>query len=300
MPPNAPASFQPASALEKTVYLKALMMGPAGAGKTTIACCTSPRPVGVILCEDDTALNYPRVSLRDDEGMSAKDIDKVLLFTKVGNWEQMMAAVQTARAAAEAGDIKTLVVDPLNFWADRLLDQCQKWHLTKEGNEDGRKAHPELTKRLRQLTYQLLGLPCHVVVVSHYMDVGDAAKRGGPDKVPMLPNKESRAVVHGMFPHKLWMQISEAGKRVFIMTPQGFTGPGVRGYKGASEIEADIGTLMSALSLPGALVKETVAPKAAPSNVRPLTSRPTTPSPNKPTSQPVRSQPQRPTNNVRR
>jgi hypothetical protein len=221
----------------------------------------------------------------------------------------MMKAVQEARAAAEAGDIKTLVVDPLNFWADRLMDQCNVWHKTKEGNEDGRKAHPECTKRLRQLCYQLLGLPCHVIVVTHYLDVGDAAKRGGPDKVPMLPNKEARSVVHGMFPHKLWMQFDDKGERIFVMTPQGFTGPGVRGYRGASTIPASIQGLMRELSLPGAEEEEErPAPKAvaapAPKPTAPISrpavpaktlqnghsaTKPTTPNPARPITRPIQS-----------
>jgi len=244
--------FQPASALEKTVRVKALLLGSAGIGKTTVAVCTVPRPVGVLLCESDSSLDYARVAMREDEGLSERDIDKVLSFQSVGTYESMLKAVQEARVAADAGEIASLVVDPFNFWADRLTDQAFGWTKTKDGNEDGRRAHPEATKRARQIIYQLLNLPCHVVVVSHYMDVGDAAKRGGPDKVPMLPNKEMRAIVHGMFPHKLWMQMNDQGQRVFVTTPQGATGPGVRGYRGASEIPADFAVLMDKLSIPGA------------------------------------------------
>ena len=301
-------AFQPASALEKTVRVKALLLGSPGIGKTTVAVCTAPRPVGVILCEGDTALDYARVAMREDEGLSDKEIDKALVYLRVDSWDSMLKALADARAAAESGEIKSLVVDPLNFWADRLMDQCTKWTMTKDGNEDGRKAHPDLTKKMRQIVYQLLGLPCHTIVVSHYMDVGDAAKRGGPDKVPMLPNKEARAVVHGMFPHKLWMQFNQEGtKRVFVMTPQGATGPGVRGYRGASEIPADIGALMTALSIPGAptpkttsTAKSTPAPavRAAPvAAAKPITT-PTRPS--SPTSRTTTPSQPRPNNNTTR
>lgn len=258
--------FQPASTLEKTVRLKALLMGRGGVGKSTVAITTCPRPVGAILCEGDTALDYPYSVLRDDEGLSTAQIDKVLKYTRVSDWDSMIKAVAAARELAEKGEIETLVVDPLNFFADRLIDQCFVWHKTKEGNEDGRKAHPECAKRLRQICYQLVNsLPCHVIVVSHFLDVGDAAKKGGPDKVPLLPNQEARAIVHGMFPHKLWMEMQE-GKRVFVMTPEGYAGPGVRGYRGASTLPADIGTLMSALRLPGADEISDVARRALKSN----------------------------------
>jgi hypothetical protein len=250
-PGTASLSFRPASSLEDTVKLRALLMGPAGAGKTSVAVLTAPRPVGVILCETDSALDYPRVHMREVEGLNAKEIDKQLKFMKVSSWETMQQALAASRAAADAGDIKSLVVDPFNFFTDNLMDQCFKWTQTQDGKEDGRRAHPEATKRIRQIVNQLMNVDCHVVVVSHYMDVGDAAKKGGPDKVPMLPNKEARVIVHGMFPHKLWMEMRN-GKRVFVMTPQGFTGPGVRGFRGAKEIPADIGTLMNALHLPDA------------------------------------------------
>jgi hypothetical protein len=277
---------------------------------TTVAVCTAPRPVGVILCEGDTALDYARVSMREDEGMSDKEIDKVLQYQKVDSWESITKAMADARAAAESGEIQTLVVDPLNFWADRLMDQCIKWTMTKDGNEDGRRAHPELTKRMRQIVYQLLALPCHVVVVSHYMDVGDAAKRGGPDKVPMLPNKEARAIVHGMFPHKLWMEMDQHGQRVFVMAPKGATGPGVRGYRGATEIPADIGELMTRLSIPGGKPggkpadKTSSTAKTPPAKVVPIAgAKPSaTPTPNRnPTNTPTRpATPSRPINNTTR
>ena len=282
--------FQPASTLERTVRVKALLLGSPGIGKTTVAVCTVPRPVAVMLCEGDTALDYARVSMREDEGMSDKDIDKVLSYLKVDSWDSMTKALADARAGAEGGDIASLVVDPLNFYADRLMDQCIGWTKTKDGNEDGRRAHPELTKRLRQNVYQLLALPCHTVVVSHYMDVGDAAKRGGPDKVPMLPNKEARAIVHGMFPHKLWMEFNQEGtKRVFTMTPQGATGPGVRGYRGASQIEASFGAFMDALSIPGALDPKTSSTTRAPTGkvVAIAGTKPSPPSPSSPQRQPV-------------
>ncbi len=271
--------FQPASALEETMRVKALLMGRAGIGKTGVAVLTSPRPVAVILCEGDSALAYPLAVLRDEEGLSQKQIDEVLRFQKVDSWDTMMKAVAETRAVAEAGEIQTLVVDPLNFFADRLIDQCFLWHKTKDGNEDGRKAHPECAKRLRQLCHQLIySLSCNVIVVSHYLDVGDAAKKGGPDKVPLLPNQESRSVVHGMFPHKLWMDLDPEGRRIFVMTPQGFTGPGVRGYRGASQIPADIGGLMSALNLPGSAKVNGQHAPARPAPVAPATpARPPTP-----------------------
>lgn len=303
--------FEPASKLEDTVRVKALLLGSPGIGKSTAVVCTAPRPVAVILCEGDTALDYARISMREDEGLSNKEIDKVLSFTRTDTWDSMMKAVQEARVAAEAGLIQTLVIDPLNFWADRLMDQAIGWTKTKDGNEDGRRAHPECTKRLRQLTYQLMALPCHVVVISHYMDVGDAAKRGGPDKVPMLPNKEARAIVHGMFPHKLWMQLNDKNERIFVTTPQGSTGPGVRGYRGASEIPADIGVLMDKLSIPGAPKRaaesaastsangahKTTSPTAAAHAAKPavatkhIPTRPSSTSSARPSTSPQRSQP---------
>lgn len=251
----------PASDLEKTIFLKVILLGPSGVGKTTAA-LDMPPPIRVILCETDSALDYPLACWKA-EGKSQAEINKILSCDRATSWKTMMEAVAAARADAEAGKIKTVVVDPLNFFADRLIDEAMIWTKTKEGNEDGRRAHPECTKRLRQLTYQLLGLPCHMIVISHYMDVGDAPKRGGPDKVPLLPNKEARAIVHGMFPHKLWMEMQE-GRRVFVTTPQGFAGPGVRGYRGAETIDASFALLMEALSIPTANKTTKVAFAARP------------------------------------
>src|SRR5271168_1033798 len=105
--------FQPASTLEKTVRVKALLLGSPGIGKTSVAVCSMPRPVAVMLCEGDTALDYARISMREDEGMSDKEIDKVLSYVKVDSWDSMNRGLADTRAGADSGEIESLVVDPL-------------------------------------------------------------------------------------------------------------------------------------------------------------------------------------------
>jgi hypothetical protein len=238
---------QPLSALAEATYLKALLIGAPKTSKTTVAVCTSPYPVRVLLCEDESALAFPLVVFRE-QGLTDAQIAQRVDYELITGEKSMLNAIVQARQDAEAGKIKTIVVDPLTFLADKYLEEA--FALTKTGgnNEDGRRAHPEATRRVRKMVDQLLRLPANVVVCSHYMDVGDAAKGGGDGKVPMLPNKEMRSVVAGMFPNVVWIDIKGGDYRL-VTTPKGAFGPGCRGLKGFEEIPADIEYLMAALGL---------------------------------------------------
>jgi hypothetical protein len=241
---------QPLTALEESAFLQLLLMGPPGVGKTSAAIVTSPWPVRVFLCESDSALFWPLQVLRD-EGLSESEIAKRVTYERITGEKSMLTALATARSDAEEHKIKTVVLDPLTFFANNLLEETLKLTLTQGNNEDGRRAHPEATRRMSKVMFQLLRLPCNVVVVTHYLDVGDAAKGGGEGKVPMLPNKEMRAHVGAIFPNRVWMDM-RGERRCFVTTPKGAWGPGCRGLKGSEEIDADVGALMRALKIPGA------------------------------------------------
>lgn len=263
------------SSLQQSGHLKMLLLGPPKIAKTTVAVTTAPYPVRVVLCEDESALQYPLVHMRDVMGLSPAEIDKRVSYVSVGSEKEMLAATAEARADAEAGKIKTLVVDPLTFYANRLMEECFFATKSKDGNEDGRRAHPEVARRLSKLAYQWLRLPCHTIVVSHYLDVGDATKAGGDGKVPMLPNRESRSLVGGMFPYVVWMDFRN-GARKWVTTPQGSWGPGCRGLRGSEEIEPDCTVLMAALGLGGK--PRTTKPNGVPAKptlpVKPQTTQP--------------------------
>jgi AAA domain len=222
---------------------------------TTHVVATAPGPVRVLNCESDTAL---RGAQRE-----TKNFD----FERVAGWDSMMAAVVAAKKDAKAGAIKTVVVDPLSTFGDRLMAECVTATRTKEGNEDGRKAHPEFTKRIVHLVDLLMTIPAHVIVITHYMETGgdDESKKLGSGLVPLMPNTASRTKIGAMFYDIVWVDIAKPGwpeyrGRTFITSPDGAWGPGCRSLNGYDKLPAHIGEFIKAVK-EGAVGKAKVETK---------------------------------------
>jgi hypothetical protein len=240
-----------ASALEQERFLRLLVLSWPKTGTTTHVVSTAPGPVRVLLCEaSDSALNGALAE--------TKDFD----FERVTGWDTMMKFIVEAKRDAKEGKIKSVVVDPLNFFADRLMAECTKATMTKEGNEDGRRAHPELSKRLEHAVALLLTIPAHVIVTSHFMEVGgddNGKPKSGKGLVPLMPNTRSKSMIAAMFHDivwfdKGWKEIPEADQyngRVFVVAEEGVFGPGGRHLKGAGILPGHVGRLIERSTLGG-------------------------------------------------
>jgi AAA domain len=215
----------PLSSLAMERKLRVLLLGVPQLGKTTTAVCTSPRPVRVILCEMDNALDEP---VRQGAS-SYTDVERCLSNDRP--YEQMTTALVQAKEDAKAGKIKTLVIDPLSDFADRLLAQSHRLNLTQNGEEDGRRAYPHYTKRLIHCLELAFTIPAHIIVVGHYEDDSSelGGKKVGEGIVPLLPGK-ARKTVGRKFNDILWFDLDkdDPSKRVFITRPLGAWGPGCR------------------------------------------------------------------------
>jgi AAA domain len=222
--------------LEKDPFLRVLLMGPPKVGKTSLVIATSPSPVRVLLCESDSALTH-----------AVRVAGPNFTFERTKDWNTMSTAIQEARKDAEAGKIKTLIVDPLSDFATVLEEQCLKQTDTGRG-PDGRRAYPEYNRRMRHLLEQLFRVPAHLVVVTHYIDTGggevqpdgggEATPRTGEGIVPLLPGK-ARALVAARFPDVVWMDYQK-GERVLVTGPRGAWGPGCRSLGDTQMIPANV------------------------------------------------------------
>lgn len=220
--------------------LRILMLGQPKAGKTSAVVSTSPGPVRVLLCEDMSAL-------REAKRRSPKGHFDV---EQIKGWNSMQKAMSEAKQDAASGNIKTLVIDPLSDFADRVLLECFELTKTSQGNDDGRKAYPECTKRLKHLTEQLFAMPCHVVVICHHLvtgpDPGEGLEKTGQGIVPLLPGA-SRAIIAAKFSDIVWFDLKVVnGKedRAFVTGPQGAWGPGCRSLPSTETLEPDITKLI--------------------------------------------------------
>jgi hypothetical protein len=224
-----------AKELEREDFLRVLLMGPAKIGKTTTVVATSPGPVRVLLCEHDSALKHS-VRLGVD-----------FTFDRVTGWNTMSKALLEAKRDCKEEGLGTVVVDPFSEFAANLLDECLNATDTGRG-PDGRRAYPEYNKRIRHVLNQLFRLPCHVVVITHYIDTGGGEVRpdGGGDPtpqtgegiVPLLAGK-ARALVAAQFPDVVWMDYVK-GDRVLVTGPRGAWGPGCRSLGETRILPADV------------------------------------------------------------
>lgn len=226
----------PASALDKSGFLRLLVMGVPKVGKTAAAVTTSPRPVYVLNCEADDALTY------------AKERYNSFEFDRIKGWNSMTQALLDAKKMAEAGKVKTVVVDPLSDFGAHLEEECLA--LTDTGNgPDGRRAYPEFNKRIRHVLEKLFMLPCHVIVITHYIETGGEidgqTAKTGEGIVPLLPGK-ARALVAAKFNDVVWMDFVK-GERVIVTGPMGKWGPGCRNIDGTKVLPADINEFLKAL-----------------------------------------------------
>jgi hypothetical protein len=238
----------PASALEDELHIRLLILSWPKKGATTHAIATSPSPVRVLLCEStDSALKGAK-----------RETDK-FDFDRVRGWDSMTKAIIEAKKDAKEGRVKTVVVDPLNFFADILMAECTSSTMTKEGNEDGRRAHPEFTKRIKHVINLLQTIPAHLVVINHYMEVGgdegnDSKPKNGPGIVPLMPNMASRTAVAAMFHDIVWFDTSSKdatvhhNNRIFVTSAEGVWGPGCRSLSKNDVLPAHVGQFIKTIA----------------------------------------------------
>lgn len=217
-------------------------MGPAKLGKSTIAITTSPAPVRVILCEDDSAL---RPALRITDKFSVSEARKLAK----GAFVEMQNVLLEAKNDAKDGKIKTVVIDPFSEFAHHLLEESFEMNKTGSGADNGMVAYGEYARRLDHIIDYALTIPCHLIVISHYAtespEMTGQIKKQGEGIVPLIPGK-MRNRMGGKFGDILWLDIDpkDKSKRVFVTGPQGAWGPGCRHAHGAQIISADFGELL--------------------------------------------------------
>lgn len=204
-------------------YVRMLMLGEPKAGKSTCAIGTAPGPVRVILCESDQAL------------VPVKRVTRDFTYDVVNNHDEMTSAVLSARRAVKDGEVRSIVVDPLSTYGTNLLDAAMIVH-----NDDGRRAYPMVERQVCQIIDQLLSIPAHVIVVSHYIS------KEGDDKVtegmlPLLPGQKLQKLVPSKFNDVVWFQHdARSDKRVLKINPRGVFGPSGRSFREARELEGDV------------------------------------------------------------
>lgn len=243
-----------ASEVEKSPYLRLMVLGSPKAGKTVACVSTAPGPVYVINSDDPSALR--------PAGRYTQDFEWDFVRTAA----EMEAALLTARKGVKEGKYRSVIWDTISNYAMRLEQELAD--ASAEGNKgpDGRRYWPEYEKRLRNTCERLFHLKAHVVVISHYIDVGgepneNQLSKAGPGIVPLLGGK-ARSTIPALFQDVVFFE-NRKGERVFVTSSEGVWGPGCRSLESndVDVIPADLRKLMKAM---GIVVKKRKTVEPAP------------------------------------
>ena len=241
-----------------TVHKHILLLGGPKIGKTRTAGATSPKGRYVIECDpspEEALMPLRRVTSEFDYDIvrkaSARPND--LLRSNHYAWADIMKCCKEAREGVAAGRYKTIILDTFSELANSIEDECAQATFNAQGEPDGRRYWTVYEKRLRHVLNNLFLNPAHVIITSHYLEVGsedaitsDTGDKGTPKRgkglVPLLGGK-ARGTIPSMFTDVIFMDWAQ-GKRVFTTGPLGVWGPGCRSAEGAEQIEADFEALL--------------------------------------------------------
>jgi hypothetical protein len=216
----------------KEVFLRVLLLGGPKIGKSCAAVGTSPGPVYVINSDQPDGTN------------PVKRVHPNCKFASnlVHSTEKMENALVLARSLVKDGKVKTIVWDTMSNFAKKLEQEMADRTNNSEGVPDGRKFWPMYTKYLHNTIGRLSKLDAHLIVCSHWIDVGTtdqerekinegALAKVGPGLVPML-GRTARATIGGDFSDVIFMtkrKVGEKrGERIFQTSMDGVWGVGCR------------------------------------------------------------------------
>jgi hypothetical protein len=203
--------------------LRALLCGPAKAGKTTSAVLTSPKPVYVMNTDGKGALDPVAAMggefLADDIKSSA-DVATAIGYVK-----------------RNQKSINTVVFDNLTiYWA--IVEN----EVRAEVRDDPRVIYPEAGRRFMKTFHELTNLPCNVILIGH-LEPGENNTPGGFGHVLGISGK-SKTQISALIQDWIWTEVSpDTNGRMkweFLLAPQGNWNKGVRSIQGVRRMPANI------------------------------------------------------------
>lgn len=192
----------------KESYARVLVLGAAKIGKTTSIASTAPKPL-IINCDVEGGTQYAAKEL----GAEFYEI-RVSNTNGVGAKNAWTQARRAAKELAEAGEIRSIILDTVTLLGESLLEDLS---VTLEGFELWKAYYDQVIGGYKRLAE----LPAHIFVVGH-MDPGDENGVGGI--LPLIPGKAKR-VLTAMCSDCVLFDY-EAGRkpdeRAFLLGPQKF------------------------------------------------------------------------------
>lgn len=221
--------------LTKCDYLRLLVLGYPKSGKSTTILLTCETPVHVINCDAKSGLQ------------PARRLGCKFTYERVNGPDylsQMETAIANCRRMVKGGEVKTVLLDGLNYHARHILGQLKEWSASrnKSGESDGRAYWPEYNTRLMNAVERLVDLDCHFIATSHYSQTGPEiegqAKKSGDGVVPLIEGNV-RLQIAGLFDDTIFMERT-GDDRIFVLKTGGKFGPGGRNLSGVETCPADV------------------------------------------------------------
>lgn len=167
--------------LSKNSYVKALVKGPSGIGKTVLAAQASHLWRTLYIDTDGGIISALKRSV------NRKNIDIRIL--KNPNHDAFLAKLGDCIAEAEAGNFECVVMDHMTEVASRIEEDCQDKH-------EGFEIYREMLKRLMKFSRLLRDLPCHTIATAHTKPTG---KEDSTSIFELAINGQSAGIIPGYF-----------------------------------------------------------------------------------------------------
>jgi len=155
----------------KIQRVTALSYGQSRAGKTRFA-GSWPRP---LFLSDATESGWTTLSNMDRNALF--EVERSPIVWSIEKASDMMQGVHDAEALVKRGEVHTVVVDSLTFYADLFFNTLD----AAGGNRaDGRQLYQKLGQHLKNLREQIHLLGCNVVWLALEKPPGEDTPIGGP------------------------------------------------------------------------------------------------------------------------
>jgi len=219
-----------AAGVQANAFARVLLLGPPKSGKTSSVLLTAPRPILHINCD------YSVSAAKGAARLGAEF--QTVFVTSRASW---FGAIRGAIKAAEAGEFRTIAVDPISVFGDTALTEL------KAANYEGWALWGALEDTIVGGCKLLLAAPAHVFLISHMTAGGEETAGilpaiGGRTKLK-LPSVVDDWVVLDLEPER------KPHERQFLIGPQKYWSGACRNAQRTCSIPADIGVLLSELGI---------------------------------------------------
>lgn len=208
-------------------YARVLILGPAKAGKSSCIALTAPKPLLVLNCDGEDALQ------------GATKLGAEYSAVNVTDRESWNAAIDYACEQAKAKRIKSIAVDTISLLGDTIKEDAEQ-------KLKGFDVWNELGNQMVRGLKRLKDAPAHLFITAHMVPGSD--KEEG-----ILPALQGNAKtrIPALINDWILLQVmpEQDPERVFYLGPQkGWTHSG-RNIRKTCAIEADIGLLLEELGI---------------------------------------------------